>query len=191
VKSLILICLICIETVIAIAFATAAALAYGSILPTTTTPSVEYSSLPMPRTDAPRTTLTKETPLSSPIEAGMNSVGLIKLKGLASWYDRESCIRESGQAIMANLQPLDDNAMTCALWITGKNGEPLKPDSKLVSVRNVETGATVTVAWTDNGPGTVPRSQNVIIDLSVCAMKKLAGEDGIREGRVEVTMEGI
>ena len=89
---------------------------------------------------------------------------------------------------MANLQPLDDNAMTCALWITGKNGEPLKPDSKLVSVRNVETGATVTVAWTDNGPGTVPRSQNVIIDLSVCAMKKLAGEDGIREGRVEVTV---
>ena len=92
---------------------------------------------------------------------------------------------------MANLQPLDDDAMTCALWITGKNGEPLKPDSKLVSVRNVKTGATVTVAWTDNGPGTVPRSQNVIIDLSVCAMKKLAGEDGIREGRVEVTMEGI
>ena len=89
---------------------------------------------------------------------------------------------------MSNLQPLDDNAMTCALWITGKNGEPLKPDSKLVSVRNVETGATVTVAWTDNGPGSVPRSQGVICDLTPAAMRVLAGEDGIRDGRVEVTV---
>jgi len=191
VKSLILICLICIETVIAIAFATAAALAYGSILPTTTTPSVEYSSLPMPRTDAPRTTLTKETPLSSPIEAGMNSVGLIKLKGLASWYDRESCIRESGQAIMANLQPLDDNAMTCALWITGKHGRPLLPDGRLVKITSVQDGCSFYVAWTDNGPGCVPRSEGVICDLTPRAMRALAGEDGIREGRVEITMEGI
>ena len=190
-KSLILICLICIETVIAIAFATAAALAYGSILPTTTTPSVEYSSLPMPRTDAPRTTLTKETPLSSPIEAGMNSVGLIKLKGLASWYDRESCIRESGQAIMANLQPLDDNAMTCALWITGKHGRPLLPDGRLVKITSVQDGCSFYVAWTDNGPGCVPRSEGVICDLTPRAMRALAGEDGIREGRVEITMEGI
>ena len=190
-KSLILICLICIETVIAIAFATAAALAYGSILPTTTTPSVEYSSLPMPRTDAPRTTLTKETPLSSPIEAGMNSVGLIKLKGLASWYDRESCIRESGQAIMANLQPLDDNAMTCALWIVGKHGRPLLPDGRLVKITSVQDGCSFYVAWTDNGPGCVPRSEGVICDLTPRAMRALAGEDGIREGRVEITMEGI
>ena len=133
------------------------------------------SVTPMLPTDAPRTTSTNST----------------VREGLASWYDRESCIRESGQAIMSNLQPLDNDAMTCALWITGKNGEPLKPDSKLVSVRNVKTGATVTVAWTDNGPGSVPRSQGVICDLTPRAMRALAGEDGIRAGRVEVTMEEL
>ena len=174
-KSLILTCLICIETVIAIAFATAAALAYGSILPTTTTPSVECSSLPTPRTDAPRTTLTNS----------------MVREGLASWYDRESCIRESGQAIMANLQPLDDNAMTCALWITGKHGRPLLPDGRLVKITSVQDGCSFYVAWTDNGPGCVPRSEGVICDLTPRAMRALAGEDGIREGRVEITMEGI
>jgi len=123
----------------------------------------------------------------------MNSVGLIKLKGLASWYDRESCIRESGQAIMANLQPLDDNAMTVALWIVGKHGRPLKPDGRLVRIVSVRDGLRTTAicAWTDNGPGCVPRSQGVICDLTPAAMRVLAGEDGIRDGRVEVTMEGI
>ena len=121
----------------------------------------------------------------------MNSVGLIKLKGLASWYDRESCIRESGQAIMANLQPLDDNKMTVALWIVGKHGRPLKPDGRFVKITNVATGQTLLAAWTDNGPGCVPRSEGVICDLTPRAMPALAGEDGIREGRVEITMEGI
>jgi len=37
----------------------------------------------------------------------------------------------------------------------------------------------------------VPLPQNVIIDLSVCAMKKLAGEDGIKAGRVKVTLEAL
>ena len=123
----------------------------------------------------------------------MNSVGLIKLKGLASWYDRESCIRESGQAIMANLQPLDDNAMTVALWIVGKHGRPLKPDGRLVRISLAKhgSGKAVICAWTDNGPGCVPRSEGVICDLTPAAMRALAGEDGIREGRVEVRVEGI
>ena len=119
----------------------------------------------------------------------MNSVGLIKLKGLASWYDRESCIKESGQAIMANLQPLDDNAMTCALWITGKHGRPLLPDGRLVKITSVQDGCSFYVAWTDNGPGCVPRSEGVICDLTPRAMRALAGEDGIREGRVKVKVE--
>ena len=117
----------------------------------------------------------------------------MKLKGLASWYDRESCIRESGQAIMANLQPLDDNAMTVALWIVGTHGRPLKPDGRLVKIASVRDGLRTTAicAWTDNGPGCVPRSEGVICDLTPRAMRALAGEDGIREGRVEITMEGI
>ena len=123
----------------------------------------------------------------------MNSVGLIKLKGLASWYDRESCIRESGQAIMSNLQPLDNDAMTVALWIVGTHGRPLKPDGRLVRIVSVRGGSekAVICVWTDNGPGSVSRSEGVICDLTPTAMRALAGEDGIREGRVEITLEGI
>jgi len=92
---------------------------------------------------------------------------------------------------MSNLQPLDNDAMTVALWIVGTHGRPLKPDGRFVKITNVATGQTLLAAWADNGPGRVPRSQNVIIDLSKAAMRALAGEDGIRAGRVEVTMEEL
>jgi len=92
---------------------------------------------------------------------------------------------------MANLQPLDNDAMTVALWIVGKNGRPLKPDGRLVKIKNVMHGISILCAWTDNGPGRVPRSEGVICDLTPRAMRALAGEAGIREGRVEVTVEGI
>ena len=90
--------------------------------------------------------------------------------------------------MMANGKELRDQAMTCAMWIVGKHGRPLRPDGRLVTIRNVENGATVKVAWTDNGPGCAPRSQGVICDLTPRAMRALAGEDGIRAGRVEVTV---
>ena len=91
---------------------------------------------------------------------------------------------------MSNLQPLDDNAMTVALWIVGKHGRPLKPDGRLVRIVSVRDGLRTTAicAWTDNGPGCVPRSEGVICDLTPAAMRVLAGEDGIRDGRVEVTV---
>ena len=50
---------------------------------------------------------------------------------------------------------------------------------------------TVTVAWTDNGPGRVPRSRGVIVDLSKAAMMALAGPAGIKAGRVAVRLEAL
>ena len=90
---------------------------------------------------------------------------------------------------MANGKPLDDTKLTAALWIVGKHGRPLRPDGRLVTIRNVENGATVKVAWADNGPGSVPRSRGVVVDLTPAAMRALAGEDGIKAGRVAVTIE--
>jgi len=174
-KSRILTCLIFFEIALTITLAVAAARSYGHVLPITTPPSNEYSPTPTPLTGAWKITSTNST----------------AREGLASWYDRESCIRESGQAIMANNQPLDDNAMTCALWIVGKHGRPLLPDGRLVKITSVQDGCSFYVAWTDNGPGCVPRSEGVICDLTPRAMRVLAGEDGIREGRVEITLEGI
>lgn len=92
---------------------------------------------------------------------------------------------------MANGKPLNDRAMTCAMWITNRYGRPLRPDGKNVKITNVQTMQTVIVAWTDNGPGCVPRSQGVVIDLTPAAMRALAGEDGIKAGRVKVTMEAL
>ena len=112
--------------------------------------------------------------------------------GLASWYSRESCRREGTggkQILMANGRPLDDAAMTCALWLTNSAGMPRYPDGRVVTVRNVADGTTVCVAWTDNGPGRVPRSRGVIVDLSKAAMLRLAGPEGLRAGRVRVEVE--
>ena len=94
---------------------------------------------------------------------------------------------------MANGIPLDDNAMTCAMWIVGKHGRPLRPDGRLVKISLVRHGSrkAVICAWTDNGPGRAPRSRGVICDLTPTAMRLLAGEAGIKAGRVEVTVERI
>jgi len=115
-------------------------------------------------------------------------------EGWATWYSRESCRREGTggkRVLMANGKPLDDTAMACALWITGKHGRPLTPDGRLVKITDVETMHIVVVAWTDNGPGSVPRSSGVICDLTPRGMMALAGEDGIRAGRVAVKVEEI
>lgn len=112
-----------------------------------------------------------------------------RLQGFATWYCRASCRREGTggkQILMANGKPLDDQALTCALWLTNSRGRPRRPDGRIVTVRHVQTGRTIKVAWTDNGPGRVPRSRGVVIDLSRAAMVALAGEAGIRSGGVEV-----
>ena len=115
----------------------------------------------------------------------------LSLTGWATYYDQQSCQKEhwgTNQPIMANGQPLDDNAMTCALWIVGKHGRPLCPDGQLVTVRNVQTGSTIVTAWQDNGPGRVPRSKGVIIDLTPAVFKKLAR---LEKGRIRVRVERV
>ena len=123
--------------------------------------------------------------------------------GWATWYSTNSVVadyKRRGQAIptngvfpMANGKPLNDNAMTCALWIVGKNGRPRKPDGRVVKITSVQNGdgTTMICAWTDNGPGSVPRSRGVVVDLTPKAMRELAGEAGIKAGRVEVRVEII
>jgi len=178
-------CLICLETALALYFGVSAAVSYGRVASLTCLESrsnlipplcVTHSLRPMPQTSARRNLLTNST----------------AKEGWATWYSRQSCQREGtgGKSIlMANGKPLDDRAMTCAMWIVGKHGRPLRPDGRLVSVRNVQTGMTVQVAWADNGPGCVPRSRGVICDLTPAAMLALAGPDGIKAGRVKVKIE--
>lgn len=142
----------------------------------TSTNSMRNATSPTPRTETTSNSMTgRET----------------ATKKFATWYSRESCLKESGQAMMSNGKPLRDNTLTCALWITNSLGKPLKPDGRLVKIINVQTGQSVLCAWTDSGPGRVPRSRGVVCDLTPAALRKLAGEDGIRAGRVEITVEGL
>ena len=125
----------------------------------------------------------------------------ITLTGWATWYDRKSCLAESGQAVMANGRPLRDDVPTCALWLTNSRGRPRRPTGATVRISAVAaysgsmsvlgSAATGSVgcAWTDNGPGAVPRSEGVVVDLSSNAMVRLAGQAGIRAGRVRVIAE--
>jgi len=45
----------------------------------------------------------------------------------------------------------------------------------------------VQVAWTDNGPGIVPRSRGVVIDLTPAAFIALGGK--LRDGKIRVKIE--
>ena len=188
-KSKMLICLICLETTLALFFAIGTVVAYAHILPISPVPiPYEASSKVM----MPSTNTRKDWIASLPTTTA---------KGWATWYSTNSVVADykvRGQAIptnnifpMANGKPLQDDAMTCALWKTNKNGKPLYPDGRLVKVIDAQTGYSVKVAWTDNGPGSVPRSRGVICDLTPAAMRALAGEDRIESGRVEVTVEEL
>ena len=114
--------------------------------------------------------------------------------GLASWYCRESCKREGTggkEILMSNSKPLVDSAMTCAIWRTLPDGRVKRPTGKTLRVTNANTGKTILVKWTDNGPGKKQREEGVIIDLTPAAMRALAGEDGIKQGRINVTVEEL
>lgn len=78
------------------------------------------------------------------------------ISGLASYYSREGCIGCSPNMIMANGQPLDDNALTVAY-----NDAPL--GTKL-SITNEDTGESVVATVTDTGGF---KRHGKIIDLTI------------------------
>jgi len=217
-KSIMYLCILCIETALAVALAAGIVQSYGQVVPPTCLKSrsihtiqsmcanggqgkwsnckSECLAMPMVPTSVPRTisTANGKTRMKMRISPKDSRGESQSLTGYATWCSRQSCRREGTggkRILMANGKPLDDTKLTAALWIVGKHGRPLKPDGRLVSVRNVETGATVKVAWADNGPGCVPRSRGVICDLTPAAMLALAGPDGIKAGRVKVKIERI
>jgi len=129
------------------------------------------------------------------------STNLTVREGRASWYSTNSVVADykvRGQPLptngifpMANGKPLDDNALTCALWITNEHGRPRFPDGRLVKITHVRDGSRMTAicAWRDVGPGRVPRSRGVIIDLTPTAFKALGGK--LSDGKIQVTIEEI
>jgi len=112
------------------------------------------------------------------------ATNLTRSVGFSTWYSRKSCRHEGTggkNILMANGKLLDDSAMTCAIWNI--------PFGRKLRVRNLDNGRTVIVTVTDRGPGKRSRSRGVIVDLTEAAMRELAGEEGIKQGRVRVELE--
>jgi rare lipoprotein A (peptidoglycan hydrolase) len=70
---------------------------------------------------------------------------------------------------------------------------PWKPDGKMyrVMMRSGQGTRSIVVRHADRGPGRKSRSRGTICDLSVGAMRALAGPEGIRAGRVWVRVRAI
>ena len=123
------------------------------------------------------------TSLTNASKASMQS-----LTGFATWYCRASAKREhtGGPLIlMANGKPLNDKALTMAMWTPGKKL------GRFYRVTNLQNGISAIIQQTDLGPGRQSRSRKVICDLSKAAMLALAGQDGIKRGKIKVKIERI
>ena len=99
----------------------------------------------------------------------------------ASWYSRKECISaKNPNALMANGQPLDDGALTCASW-DYSFGTKLR-------VRRPDNGHSVVVTVTDRGPAKRLYKDGRTLDLSRRAFLTLAP---LEVGVIKVTVEKI
>jgi len=97
----------------------------------------------------------------------------------ASFYTRESCIRESGQAVMANRKELNDDEYTCASWffVLGTH----------LRITNLRNSRMVIVEVTDRGPSKRLVRAGRTIDLSEAAFAAIADlQSGIIPVKIEV-----
>jgi hypothetical protein len=98
--------------------------------------------------------------------------------GTASYYTRVSCLKEGTSGIMANGQPLDDNAFSCASW-----DYPFGTRLKITY-----EGKSIIVLVTDRGPSRRLYRKGRIIDLSAAAFQALAP---LSKGIITVTVEEV
>ena len=99
----------------------------------------------------------------------------------ASWYSRKECIStKNPNALMANGEPLDDGALTCASW-------DYSFGAKLRVVRP-NNGHSVVVTVTDRGPAKRLYKDGRTLDLSRRAFLTLAP---LEVGVIKVTFSKI
>lgn len=101
----------------------------------------------------------------------------------ASWYSRESCLREGTSGIMANGRRLDDTKFTCASWDYSFG--------TLLKITNLKNNKFCIVEVTDRGPTKKLWRQGRVIDLSRQAFKIISGKQGLDEGVLKIKIEVI
>lgn len=98
--------------------------------------------------------------------------------GIASWYSVDSCLKESGQYVMANGERLRDDVYTCASWDY--------PFGSVLRVTNLATRKYIMVKVTDRGPARRLYKKGRIIDLSKRAFSEIAD---LKQGLIQVEVK--
>lgn len=100
--------------------------------------------------------------------------------GYATYYTAGSCRQEGNSGVLtASGERYDESKLTCAL--------PHRYFGKSYKVTSLTTGRSVVVRHSDYGPGRVPRSKGVVVDLTPAAFKALGHPLSAGKIKVEVT----
>jgi rare lipoprotein A (peptidoglycan hydrolase) len=103
------------------------------------------------------------------------------LEGEASFYSRNGCLGCNPGRIMANGQPLNDNALTMAIGADKKHlvGRQAK-------VTSLATGQSTVVTITDTGGFYQAKYGNRVADLTIATKQAIGMQGGVGQVRVEI-----
>jgi rare lipoprotein A (peptidoglycan hydrolase) len=103
------------------------------------------------------------------------------LEGEASYYSRAGCLGCNPLRIMANGQPLNDQALTMAIGANLKHLVGYR-----AKVTNINTGQSVDVLITDTGGFYKEKYGSRVADLTIASKQAIGMHGGVGQVRVEV-----
>lgn len=132
-----------------------------------------------PPTHQPVTVTQQKT--APKIAAKIASQAILIMEGPASYYSRAGCLGCNSLFIMANGQPLNDNALTMAIGadkvhLVGRNAR----------VTSLATGKSVQVRITDTGGFYKEKYGHRVADLTPATKQAIGMKGGLGQVRVEV-----
>lgn len=140
--------------------------------------------LPAPVTVIAAATAPITTPAAAPVSVPVpvsNGESVLVLEGEASYYSRAGCLGCDPNVIMANGQPLNDNALTMAIGADKKHlvGHQAR-------VTSLATGKSVQVRITDTGGFYKAKYGHRVADLTIATKTAIGMAGGVGQVRVEV-----
>lgn len=149
------------------------------------TPLTELGNWPKPVAQRPVQRITPVT-LAAPAVAvaakpAPAGSAVLVLQGEASFYSRAGCLGCNPGRIMANGQPLNDNALTMAIGADKKHLVGRK-----ARVTSLATGQSTLVTITDTGGFYKAKYGNRVADLTIGTKQAIGMAGGVGKVRVEV-----
>lgn len=114
----------------------------------------------------------------APVKPGQPA---LVMEGKASYYSRAGCLGCNPNVIMANGQPLNDNALTMAIGADKKQFV-----GRSARVTSLATGKSVVVRITDTGGFYQAKYGYRVADLTIATKQVIGMKGGVGRVRVEV-----